>query len=140
MEEIRSINENILQCMSSNQVSKKEIDDIVNKINTSLLSNAESSFGKVKLKDSQMHETPKWFGSKCSNSRKKFHRARYNYKLRKTNHNRDKLKNASKEYKTTVKHFYNKFRKHNVNKIRNLRTTNPKKYWKILNGKITRKY
>ena len=25
--------------------------------------------------------------------------------------------------------------KHNVNKIRNLRTTNPKKYWKILNGK-----
>ena len=52
LEEIRSINENILQCMSSSQVSQKEIDDIVNKINTSLLSNAESSFGKVKLKDS----------------------------------------------------------------------------------------
>ena len=59
LEEIRSINENILQCMSFSQVSQKEIDDIVNKINTSLLSNAESSFGKVKLKDIQMHETPK---------------------------------------------------------------------------------
>ena len=72
LEEIRSINENILKCMSSSQASQKEIDDIVNKINTSLLSHAESSFGKVKLKDSQMHETPKWFGPKCSNTRKNF--------------------------------------------------------------------
>ena len=39
----------------------------------------------------------------------------------------------------SVKYFYNKFRKRNVNKIRNLRTTNPKKYWKILNGKKKKK-
>ena len=121
--------------MSKCYVSQEDIDDIANNLSSCIISSAEKSFCKINKSIKTFEEIPKWFGPKCSNTRKKFHRAKYNYKLRKTNYNKDKLKEASREYKITVKRFYNKFKKDNINKIRNLRTTNPKKYWKILNGK-----
>lgn len=99
VEEIRSLNEAILQCMSSNRVSQNAIDDITDRLSSSILTNAENSFGKIKPKVSNFHETPKWFGPKCSKMRKQFHNARYNYKLRNTTHNKNQLKMPVKNTK-----------------------------------------
>ena len=57
-----------------------------------------------------------------------------NINKEKTDQNKESLRLASKNYKTTVKQFHNKFRKNNLKTIKNLKYSNPKKYWKILNG------
>ena len=42
---------------------------------------------------------PSWFKSDCVKARKQFHRAKFDYKLRKTEINKTNLKRCSKNYK-----------------------------------------
>ena len=47
---------------------------------------------------------PSWFGFKCKKGRKKFHRAKYLYKLNRSDTNKINLQNECKAYK---KHYIN---------------------------------
>ena len=41
---------------------------------------------------------------------------------------------ASKEYKNTMRQSYVKFKRYNIKKLRNMKSLNPKIYWRIING------
>ena len=45
------------------------------------------------------------------------------------------MQNSSRVYKRCIRHSIVKQRRTEANRIRNLKTTNPKEYWKILNDK-----
>ena len=66
--------------------------------------------------------------------RKRWHNAKYRYKLNKTDTNKTTLKQNSKAYKRTMRQSYHKFKKYQVNKLRSLKNSNPKRYWQILKG------
>ena len=78
---------------------------------------------------------PTWFGKNCKKARKQFHSARYQYKLRKDLQTKQNLKIASKTYKTTVRQYHKKIKIDAVKTLKNLKHSNPRRYWQILNGK-----
>ena len=100
---------------------------------------AAESFGTYKHfdndKSSSPTKLPTWFDRKCAKTRKNFHSAKYQYKLRKTFENKERLKTTSKIYKNTVKLSHRKFQQNNIINLQNLKISNPRKYWKFLNGK-----
>ena len=102
-----------------------------------ILSSAEKTFGKSKIHNSNPNQTKpdKWFGHKCAKARKQFHNARNQYKRRKTLQNKETLKSTSKTYKQTIKFYHTQFKKQNIRELKKLKRSNPRKYWKILNGK-----
>ena len=66
--------------------------------------------------------------------RKRWHNAKYRYKLDKTDTNKTTLKQYSKAYKRTMRQSYHKFKKYQLKKLRSLKYKYSKRYWKILNG------
>ena len=121
----------------SNSINQNDIDATVETFCNLILSSAEKTFGKSKPHSSnQHHKKPdKWFGHKCLKARKQFHNARYQYKRRKTLQNKETLKSTSKIYKQTINFYHTQFKKQNIQKLKKLKRSNPRKYWKILNGK-----
>ena len=131
------INENISCLRLERNITQNDIDCIVESFNKVIITSAEKSFGTYKISD-QSNASSKplsWFGRKCTKARKQFHTARFQYKLRKSFENKERLKTASKSYKYIVKSSHTKFQQNNIANIRSLKYCNPKKYWKLLNGK-----
>jgi hypothetical protein len=112
------------------------INDIVKSISDLFMSSAEKTFGLISYDKDKFDnpQTPKWFGFKCKKARKDFHRAKYMYKLRKNNVNKANLEYKCKIYKNTMKTFHNKFKNNNIKRLRKLGKSDPKTYWKIING------
>ena len=66
--------------------------------------------------------------------RRKWHSAKNVYRFNKNEANRAALNRTSKEYKKTMRQSYIKFKRFNIKKLRNMKSTNPKIYWRIING------
>ena len=75
-----------------------------------------------------------WFDDSCKESRKKYRSAKNRYKHTKTTADLVSMRNSSRVYKRCIRRSVVKHRRTEANRIRNLKTTNPKEYWKILNG------
>lgn len=132
-----SINDHIMQLQTRDITSQTDLNNIVENFSNIILSSAEKSFGKF---PEHVHKNintkpAKWFGYKCSKARKQFHTARYQYKLQKNIENKENLRKSSNIYKRTIKMFHSKFQQENIRKIKKLKRSDPKKFWKILNGK-----
>ena len=123
---------------SKTNINQSEINNVANSIANIFKESAKTSFGSYKISqhiNSNNTELPTWFGNKCKKARKQFHRAKYQYKIRKNETNRENLKTECKSYKSTLYKFQNKFKNKNVSKFRALGKSNPRKFWKLLNGK-----
>ena len=97
-----NINENISCLRLERNITQNDIVCIVESFNKVILyTSAEKSFGTYKISDqSNASSKPQpWFGRKCTKARKQFHTARFQYKLRKSFENKERLKTASKSYK-----------------------------------------
>ena len=134
LDELDRINEQILAAKNK-ELTQCEINSICDNFNSLITSCAEKSFGKSYTKIDNCDKAPTWFNRDCKKARKQFHRAKYQYKLRKNVENKHRLKTASTFYKSQLKRFHAKFQKDNIMKLKNLKTSNPRKFWKILNGK-----
>ena len=66
--------------------------------------------------------------------KKKYKSAKNRYKHTKTTADLVSMRNSSRVYKRCIRRSVVKHRRTEANRIRNLKTTNPKEYWKILNG------
>lgn len=141
LDALNTVNNEILHLKSSDEICQKDINNIVDNITNLIITNAEKSFGKFPLhsKSDNISKSSSWFGHNCTKARKQFHRARYQYKLRKTYANKEFLKNASTNYKRTVKMFHFKFQQNNIRNIRKLKHTNPKKVLEIFERQKERK-
>lgn len=63
-----------------------------------------------------------------------FHRAKYLYKIFRNDVNKNNLKNTCRTYKNTIKKYHNEYKNNSINKLRKLRKSDPRKYWKILHS------
>jgi hypothetical protein len=75
-----------------------------------------------------------WFNKECHLRRKVFFKAKNKFNSNDTVENKDSLKVASKTYKTEIKKQYKLYHKKLHQKIRNLKSSNPKEYWAIINN------
>ena len=64
--------------------------------------------------------------------RRKWHSAKDVYKFNKSEDNKGAL-NRAREYKK-MRQSYIQFKRFNIKKLENMKSTNPKMYWRIING------
>ena len=83
--------------------------------------------------DNKYAHCKKYFNSECYVKRKAYRKSKkYFYRVRSVvNHNDMICK--SKEYKNVLKKQFNEYQKAFINKLRGLRTSDPKSYWSMLN-------
>ena len=79
-------------------------------------------------------KSKRWFGYQCENARRKYHKARKTNKKQPSDTNRTNLETASKTYKNTTNFYINKHNKSTQDKLRHLKSKNPKDFWKIMNS------
>ncbi|MCW4343991.1 MAG: reverse transcriptase family protein [Candidatus Thiodiazotropha endolucinida] len=135
--EMRRIDLNLTSFINSGSIQQYEMDDIVTKIGQLFEKCAEKSFG-CKRKNKTKHRTnmPRkpWFKGNCHIARNQYHNARRLYNLYKTEENKQTLKHASKFYKNTMNLSIRKYRNLRIQKLRSIKTSNPREFWKLLNS------
>ena len=86
-----------------------------------------------------VHNNKPWFNKECVNKRKAFFEAKCCYKLDKSLCNLNSMKKCSKEYKTCLSQAKCAYQNDLCKRVRDLRTSDPKQYWKVLNESINPK-
>ena len=77
-----------------------------------------------------------WFDGECRNARKKYKSSKRRSKRFRTKSLINETKHLEKEYKKVMNKMNKSIRKHKEKmkkRINNLKSTNPKEYWKIIN-------
>ncbi|CAC5399716.1 unnamed protein product [Mytilus coruscus] len=120
----------------NNDATQNDINNIVLDISKNFKNAAAETFGKIKKhKHFYKHENSKpWFNSKCSMSRKKFHKARKRYSFLKNAENRRKMRQASKEHKITLNKSFANYQQKAADELRSISKKDTKALWKILNN------
>ena len=80
-----------------------------------------------------------WFDSDCRQTRWLYKRKKNRYKHTKSNQDLIEMRRANIIYKNQLKRSRNKAKKSKIKEIRNLKSTDPKEYWKLINAKNTKK-
>ncbi|MEW8547931.1 MAG: hypothetical protein AB2693_30870, partial [Candidatus Thiodiazotropha sp.] len=133
--EILKINE-FLDTLAKNEITSDDINLVISDIENLFSSTSEKSFGcKKRNTQSNTHMQNKpWFNYECRNARNSYHKARKLYNKYKTLHYKNVLKLVSKNYKNTISLSVRKFKQNRLIKLKELRSNNPKDYWKIINS------
>ena len=111
-----------------------KIDRITSKI-TSLFQDAAKNTLTSKrnyIRRTKFSNNKSWFGPNCSKARKAYHQAKSVYSVNKNGMNKQRLRNASKDYRRAMNFYIKKDRRENAIKLRNLSHKDPKKYWQYL--------
>ena len=119
----------------TDRVSEADISKIANEISNIFSTAAMETFGlhkNTKLESSMRNK--QWFNKDCRTARKKFHLAKRINNRHKTVENKTNVVLASKENKKVMDNCVQRYRYDLSQKLKNLRSTNPKDYWKILNA------
>ena len=121
--------------IETNCITIENVNEIVNNINNLYESCACETFGlKNKPQKDKYSNFKPWFNRKCINARNLYHKTRKMYNKYKTNYYKNLLKIVSKNYKRTLYTQNKIFKANRVEKLRRLKTNNPKEYWKIINS------
>ena len=89
--------------------------------------------GATKQKRARTLDHKPWYDSDCEKHRKHFTKTRRIYNSKKTQEAKTDMTASSKSYKASLNKAFNKYQKDMQNKIRNLKSTDPKVYWQIIN-------
>lgn len=118
-----------------NSIDKRNINCVMDEIEMIFTESANITFGTYTpkpLKNKRIDN--KWFDNDCRTARRKYHIARKSYTTAKNDDNYESLSNASKTYKNIMKKSILKYKRTFRHKIRNMRQTSPKDYWKYVNS------
>ena len=129
--------------LETDEISQSGVECVFNDIGNIFKDNATISFGTTKRyfrkKKQHKNERP-WFNRECRVARNVYHNTRRLYNRYKSDHNKKNLlKTVSKNYKHTISKRIKSYDNERINKLRDLRSSNPKEYWKILNASDRRK-
>ena len=135
---IQNINtENIENIMTKLSLGNIGIDIIVNDINK-IWQNSAAYALREKSPNLQRHEgdggNSKWFNRDCRVSRINYLRNKDAFRRNKSYINKTNLIRSSREYTKCMSKAKQQSRKKFEQKLRKLKTTNPKSYWKLLNS------
>ena len=82
--EINSINAELDVLQNMNSCNQRDVDDIVDNINTIFLNSVKETFGFTnKTKRRRKHTQRPWFDAKCTRKRNEYHIARKSYNITK---------------------------------------------------------
>ena len=115
-------------------ITENSINEIVGDIDSLFESCSKASFGTKTVKKHNKYSNFKpWFNRGCINARNAYHKIRKLYNRYKTEYHKNNLKRISKHYKNTMSKNYKQFKMELIEKLRRLKTNDPKQYWKIIN-------
>ena len=128
----------VLSHMNPDNINQEGLDQAVKAI-SDIFNTCAKNLGickEVKSKKVQRKSGAQpWFNNDCENSRKAYLDARNAFSVNKTQLNKNIMKRLNKEYKKSLKRAR---RSHQIdlnNKLRNLKCSDPKGYWKIIKGR-----
>ena len=129
------------EMLSSDHANEQDVNEVFGQI--------ESIFIQAGRKCNMVYETStrkhthtkpskQWFDKNCMKARQKYHKAKGEYRKHKTDQNMTLLKTESKAYKNVLNQSRSSFGKNmndklRVAKLRTLKNTDSREYWKILN-------
>jgi exonuclease III len=126
---------------SQDSITSEQIDNIVNMVRN-IFDSSAATCGFISESTHTRHKGPKpynrkepqkpWFNKKCESARKAYHVEKNVYNLNRNQGNQDKLRGASKKYKAQINIEYNLYHKDLVEKIRKLKSNDPKEYWSLI--------
>ena len=119
------------------EISDSDINNIVDRIENLFHSTCTETFGYRKSKPKQNTPNKKqfaWVNHDCNVARNLYHRTRRLYNKHKTDNYKQQLKIVSKEYKKVMNKNKKHFDQSRIDKLRSLKSTNLKDYWRLLNG------
>lgn len=136
--------EHELSHLNIDNLNQNSIDNLVSEVNTILTDSAEKVFGSYLVNDDRNREKLKrenkpWFNQECWLKRKAYRIAKRRYKIRKGVEDRDIMKSSEKKYKKEMNKAINEHRRNMRKKLKNLKTSNTKEYWNIINTRQPRK-
>ena len=134
---LQEIDSKLSLLISKGSLQQSEMDDIVLQIGQAFEKCAEASFGHIKqVNNKSKTGTIKkpWFKEDCHRARNLYHNARRRYNTNRSEQNKLFLRQASKFYKSTMNLNIKKFKNIRIQKLRSLKTANPREFWKILNS------
>ena len=139
LSQIDHINQ-ILDTFEFDIPNQRDIDDIVKTISEiSIMAGLETGLSKqiISITNNQKKdkENKPWFDNECQKKRKHYIKIRNRLKKRKSFQDVATLKNESKSYKKFINKKRHEFNKTLHNKLRELKSTKPKEYWKLLSPK-----
>jgi hypothetical protein len=76
-----------------------------------------------------------WYNNSCRKSRNRYYMNKNKFRKSKTESDKVAMIRSSKAYKKELNRAFRNHKKNMVKKLRNLRSSDPKLYWKILNNK-----
>ena len=119
---------------NSHDISATSINEIVANIGT-LFKTCSKEIGEVKKSPRNYKGKAKpWFNTECSRAQNIYHKCRKMYNKYKTNYYKNLLKIVSKKYKRTLTVINRKYKDNKIKELRSLKSTDPRKYWKIINS------
>ena len=117
--------------METDHLTENHINEIVGNIDSLFETCSKESFGSKTVKKDNKYSN---INRSCINARNIYHKTRKMYNKYKTDYDKNNLKTVSKNYKNTLSKNYKNFKIEQIEKLRRLRTNDPKQYWKIVNA------
>ena len=135
---------NLLENIDLHNTQQNHIDNIVNTISSTFEACAQEcdmikhrrnkATNKLSNRKRNCDHKP-WYTDECETMRKLYASARNEHRRSGNEQTKLTLKLTNKKYKKTLKHEYNIYHKELNNKLRNLKSSNPKEYWSMLSLK-----
>ena len=132
-----------LQNTNGEHVDTHFIDTVVKDTCNILISCAKNTFGVTQRKNQtctkliEFHKP--WCTKECKNARQNFRKAKRLYRKYGNDAFKEDVYNQEKAYKKLFKKCINVHRDQTKKKLKTLRTSNPKEYWKIINSDLKKK-
>ena len=140
-DEIMNLNERLDYLASQEQVSLDEVNQVINDCKQIILDPAKKlQMLKTKTARAKINPLPKqnnqWYNTECRQQKIKYYTTRKQSMRDKNNISlQNEVKISAKIYKKTVKKAKNQYKLQFANKLRTLKSKDPKEYWNILADK-----
>ena len=122
---------------------QSQLDNALGHLCECLHSAADKTFkpySQHRIHDKPISNTKPWFKEKCHSKRRFYNKSKRVHKIRDTLESEQNRKKCFEEFKKMVRNEHSKYKKSIENKLRNLKKSDPKSFWKeisIKNAKYT---
>lgn len=110
------------------------VDQIANEIREQFTLAASTTLRPGRNAQKGRRVSKPWFNLDCLEKRKMYRNAKKNYRLSKSIQEREAMIRSSKGYKKAINKAVKEHKQVVIKKLRNLKKSDPKEYWKILSG------
>ena len=128
-------------------IDQSSINEVVDEINSmfhttarglNMLSSTSEHSG-LKKPRARKHAHKVWYNDACEKSRREYVEFKNKYRKLQTTNNLNILRKSGRKYKKEINKALKTYKQKVINKIRVPKTTNPRKYWNLINDRKSQK-